>query len=199
MRQKLQAFLKKVQDLVYLHYRGHAACPEIDLGLSEDELLYELAKINVGNLFLGHYKEDDLWKILGEHSIIGHLTDLGFHQLLLRVDAQDILEHRLSLYYDRMDPDHLLMELRVREGFFDQKRETIPGYRLERLDLLMVDWLCLQNPTKDFSPERPRLPGQTHPGLGMVRKVVDVLLDVADHFEKEGIVNTPEFYHVAAL
>jgi hypothetical protein len=117
----------------------------------------------------------------------------------MRVDAQDILEHRLSLYYGQIDPDHLLMELRLREGYFDQKKETVPGFKLERLDLLMVDWLCLQNPTRDFYPERPRLPGQKHPGLGMVRKIVNVLLHFSNDFDKEGVLNTPEYYHVATL
>jgi hypothetical protein len=124
---------------------------------------------------------------------------MGFHELHIRIDAQDILEHRLYVYYDREDPDHLLIELRLREGYFDQKKETIQGHRLERLDLLMIDWLCLQNPTRDFSLERPRLPGQKYPGLGLLRKIVNVLLHFSKDFEKEGLLNTPEYYHVAAL
>ena len=199
MKGKLESFRKKVQDLVYLNYRGHAAYPEMDIGLSEDELLYELAKINVSNLFLGHYSEEALWKIFTTCSITEHLQSLWFHELLMRIDAQDILEHRLCVYYDKKEPDHLLLELRVREGYFDQKKEIVPGFKLDSIDLLMVDWLCLQNPLKDFSPERPRLPGQRHPGLGIVRKIVDLILRFANDFNKEGILNTPAYYHVAAL
>ena len=33
----------------------------------------------------------------------------------------------------------------------------------------------MQNPIQEFSPHRPQLPGQTHPGLGVAKNINNML------------------------
>jgi len=55
----------------------------------------------------------------------------------------------------------------------------------------------LQNPQADFSAERPRLPGQRHPGLGLAKHVMQLLIHLTKTQQLAGILNFPEFFHNA--
>ena len=59
--------------------------------------------------------------------------------------------------------------------------------------------MCLQNPYESFSKDRPRLPGQVYPGLGMASKSVELLMITAWRLNLAGLLNTPQHYHNAVL
>ena len=82
----------------------------------------------------------------------------------------------------------LLMELRARRD---------PA-ALPAADVLYVEWLLLQNPRAEFL-RRPRLPGQEHPGLGLLREVVGLLVVMCDRLGLDGILFVPAHYYMAAL
>jgi hypothetical protein len=65
--------------------------------------------------------------------------------------------------------------------------------------MLKIEWLMLQNPRAKFSPERPRLPGQHHPGLGLGMQTVQFLVHLAEAHHLAGVLNFPEFFHNAYL
>jgi hypothetical protein len=67
------------------------------------------------------------------------------------------------------------------------------------LYLLAVHWLSLQDPRAQFSPGRPALPGQTHPGLGVGRRLLSRLLAWAHDWGKDALVNYPAHYHNAVF
>jgi hypothetical protein len=81
----------------------------------------------------------------------------------------------------------LLMEMRV-----GRDRRSVPG-----MELLSIEWLLLQNPRTEFGPGRPRLPGQRHPGLGMLKDTVALLAVACERLHLDGIVCVPSTYHVA--
>ena len=87
------------------------------------------------------------------------------------------------------EPDHgeLLMELRVSRG-----SRVVPGCQV-----LVVEWLLLQNPRAHFGPYRRPLPGQKHPGLGLLKEVFGWLVAMAEILELDGIYYVPSSYHVA--
>lgn len=64
--------------------------------------------------------------------------------------------------------------------------------------MLFVEWLLLQDPTRGFSLARPPLPGQEHPGLGISRYFVFLLLKVCERLGLDGIASRPSRYHNAA-
>jgi len=64
-------------------------------------------------------------------------------------------------------------------------------------EVLVIQWLLLQNPRAHFGPYRRPLPGQNHPGLGLLKEVFSWLVVVADILELDGISWVPSSYHVA--
>lgn len=82
----------------------------------------------------------------------------------------------------------LLMELRL-----SLDRRTLPG-----LALLRLEWLLLQDPRARFSPARPRLPGQKHPGLGLLQDVSALLLLACERLQLDGLLFVPSHYHLAS-
>ena len=86
------------------------------------------------------------------------------------------------------DTKDLLVELRV-----NRDSRLVPN-----CELLTIEWLLLQNPRADFGPYRRPLPGQNHPGLGMLKEVFGWLVMVAEVLELDGIGYVPSNYHVAS-
>ena len=79
------------------------------------------------------------------------------------------------------------------ECILDEKR------CLNHLKMLWIEWLLLQNPKKSPPPDRPLLPGQTHPGLGCLPKVIGLLFMVCDRLKFDAIGFNPAHYHVCFL
>jgi hypothetical protein len=66
-------------------------------------------------------------------------------------------------------------------------------------EFVAVEWLCMQNPQANFTPDRPRLPGQTYPGLGIGEMVMEILAIMAGRLRTAGLLNTPEHFHNAQM
>ncbi|GAM23546.1 hypothetical protein SAMD00019534_067210 [Acytostelium subglobosum LB1] len=62
-----------------------------------------------------------------------------------------------------------------------------------------IEWLCLHDPNKDFTKERPPLPGQQHPGLGIARRFDKLLVAGATKQKRDFLLNTPFRFHNALL
>lgn len=90
----------------------------------------------------------------------------------------------------------LLAEMRLAERATPLPA-AIRGGGPETLHVLAVLWVALQNPRASFTPDRPRLPGQDHPGLGVGRRFYEVLRGWAAAFGKDALWNVPEHYHNA--
>jgi hypothetical protein len=59
--------------------------------------------------------------------------------------------------------------------------------------------MLLQNPHKEFSPKRPRLPAQLHPGLRVGHEVIAAMRALLDRLKFDGILVSPEFAHNALM
>lgn len=79
------------------------------------------------------------------------------------------------------------MEIRLQRD-----RRSIAG-----AELLSVEWLLLQNPRSCFGSLRQRLPGQNHPGLGMLKDTVALLAASCERLHLDGVIFVPSTYHVA--
>jgi len=196
----LERFLAKTKKLKNFAYVRHERYPQLDLGLRDEDFLYELAKVNPTNLFLGRFNHEELDSVFRETGLWKMLAERGFDKPLLIIDASNVLEHRLSIYDEVEHPDRLLIEVRLREGVFRPKRCFVPGMEdITDVPMVLIDWLSIQDPRKDFSPDRPRLVHQRKPGLGIFydfAKLVDLL---AVSVGKEAVMDIPEHYHGALL
>jgi hypothetical protein len=89
------------------------------------------------------------------------------------------------------------MDLRVSEE--SRVVENLQGRFLghEPLAMLVIQWVSLQHVRGVFSPERPQLPGQSYPGLGVGRKLYRLLWRMARELGKDGLSAYPMYYHNA--
>ena len=109
----------------------------------------------------------------------------------LAADIEEYLaSNRMTSYLEAMEGiPPALMELKVARS-----RRVVPGH-----EMLFVEWLLLQNPRATFSADHPRLPGQDHPGLGMLREVYGWLIVLCEALHLDGIAFVPSHYYMAAL
>jgi len=189
---------EKLNKLLHFEFQIPAGESEsMDLSLSADEVMDQLDGEKSSSLFLGHYTEKQVADAMEATDILPRLRKKGFTDLIFRIGAKDRFEHQLLIYYDREDREHLLGQILIKEGVFRPKTRFVSEIPLERLEMLFIGWILMQDPLGIFTPERQRLPGQTYPGLGVGHQVVDLILRACKRLEKDGVLNFPEFYHNA--
>jgi hypothetical protein len=163
----------------------------VSLELRSDEL--GLTSTGSPRLFLGRLTADALQRELDDASIPGFLATRGFAETRVGVDVADG-EHRLRVA--SAEDGALLVELRLAE-MTTPLPEPLRLGGLEALHVLAVLWVSLQNPRAAFTPDRPRLPGQDHPGLGVGRRLYALLRAWGERWGKDALLNVPEHYHNA--
>ncbi len=124
--------------------------------------------------------------MLERSGFFDRLRDMGFAHPNLELHLEEA-GHTLRIFGDPAQRE-LLCELRLQRD-----RHTFGGF-----ELLSVEWLLLQNPRGRFTPKRPALPGQKHPGLGLLDDVVALLIVACDRLHLDGLVFVPSQFHIAA-
>jgi len=156
-------------------------------GLSESDVAAPAAG-GAGELVLGHYSRHALELLLERLGVFKRLRDLGFPHPVLDVAFGHALGETIRVFGDAGRAD-LVMELRM-----NRSRRAVPG-----MDVLYVEWLLLQNPRAAFGGRIVPLPGQEHPGLGMLGEVAAWLVVMCETLGLDGVVFVPAHYYTAAL
>jgi acetoin utilization deacetylase AcuC-like enzyme len=156
-----------------------------DLGLTLEDLMPGLGPTHESRL-LGYYSAQGLELALERHGFLDRLRAKGFKQPTLVCGFDDPTHQTVKVFGDA-ERKELLVELVVH-----RERRAIPGF-----ELLSVDWLLLQNPRERFGDQRPRLPGQQHPGLGLFEELVALLVVACERVGLAGILVTPSQFHLA--
>lgn len=160
--------------------------------------LFRLDDRDASRHFLDFYGDEGLRLALERYGFFAKLESRGYRDFELVTRASD--ERHTLLVAGRPAPDAervRLMELLVRREHMVP--ETAPGLPdlPGAFETLTVDWLVLRNPAGRFTPERPRLPGQDAPGLGIGEMVLALLLRVVERLELDVLVAVPEHFHNA--
>jgi acetoin utilization deacetylase AcuC-like enzyme len=135
--------------------------------------------------FLGYYSRHGIELALERYGFLPKLRGLGFHNLQLEFDLDPRSGHTLRVFAGS-HPGEPVCEIRLLRS-----SGQVPG-----MELLSVEWLLLQNPSASFTVERPRLPGQRHPGLGMLRDVWALLIMVCERLDLDGVSFVAGHYHL---
>jgi len=170
-----------------------AAMDERHPEIVEEHLFSPRRAAGLSSLFLRHYSTDGLRRALGEYGILSALAERGFPDVQIGYRADDAFRYRLRIS-SRGD---LLMETIVREGILEAPPQRPPVLRSRFFHVLLLDWLTLQNPRAPFPAGRSPLPGQQHPGLGIAREVLELLLLMAARTGKDGLALHPKYLHNA--
>jgi acetoin utilization deacetylase AcuC-like enzyme len=157
-----------------------------DWGLSDDDVTAALGGPRRPRRFLGFYSRQGLELAVERTGLLDRVRALGYERPTLQMDLDNPAGDTVRLFSDRRRRD-LLIETRARID-----RRTLPG-----LALLRIEWLLLQNPRGQFTSDRPRLPGQTHPGLGILQEVIALFVLACDRLQLDGLLFVPSRYHIA--
>ncbi|MEO1085741.1 MAG: histone deacetylase, partial [Acidobacteriota bacterium] len=158
-----------------------------DFGLTEADLMLPGWQGMQETRFLSFYTKHAVELVLERTGMLDRLRDLGYETPSLQLLLDDPGGDALRLYGDA-DHAELLVEMRVRRD-----RRTLPDF-----ELLSLEWLLMQDPRQEFSESRPRMPGQEHPGLGMLGDVFALLILVCERLHLDGLTFTPSGFHIAA-
>lgn len=164
-----------------------------DLGLRDRDLD---ARTGVQR-FLGYYGDVGLRAALEKYGYLPAIEARGFGDLALELHADD---DRHTLVITGTHPE---LEGRVRLHELVVRRARLMPVSEHPVDgpfeVLTVDWLMLRNPHRHFTPERPQLPGQDAPGLGLGEEALELLYRTVARLRLDGLVTTGEHFHNAVL
>jgi hypothetical protein len=168
-----------------------------ELSFSESDLFKTDISSRSGNYFLGYYSTDGINLALKKYGVFRLLERHGFKNLFTVVDTSEIYKHKLAIYFEQKDINHLLIEVVLRKDFITINMPFENELQNKKYEALTIDWLCMQNPTLKFDLKRSRLPGQKFPGLGFSNVAVELLININWRLNLAGLVNIPEHYHNA--
>ena len=136
---------------------------------------------------LGLYSQHGVELVLERSGFFDRLRELGYPRPYLDFDLEHPAGETVRIYGNSARRD-LLIELRVRRD-----AKTVPGRQL-----LSLEWLLMQNPRETFATDRNPLPGQKHPGLGLLNDMMALLILICEQSDLEGMVFVPSHFHLAA-
>lgn len=155
--------------------------------LTEEDVLGALAGSRERTRFLDYYSLHGIELALEKAGLLQEIRDLGYAEPTFELDLENPSGDTLRLFGDAQKTE-LLVELRAKRD-----KSVVSG-----MELLRVEWLLMQNPRASFPPERPPLPGQRYPGLGMLTDVASFLVLICDRLGLDGVFFVPSHYHLAA-
>lgn len=171
------------------------------LGLSPDELVGTAAPAR----FLGYYSEAGIDRALRAYAFDERLRERGFSDLRVHLTRDDAFTTTMRIYGARNDcegGEALVSESRCRLITLPLPRWLPEGAAAglgDDAQAVRLEWMLLQNPCASFTPARPRLPGQNHPGLGLGREVMELLRILGWRLKVAAFFINPYYVHNAIL
>jgi acetoin utilization deacetylase AcuC-like enzyme len=159
---------------------------ELPFTLTEEDLVGLVPGASPTPRFLGYFSRHAVELLLERSGILAQLRAKGFRTLRVELDTRNSLGHTVRVVCED-GSEEVLLELRA-----ERSRRMVP-----EMEVIALEWLLLQNPRADFSPRRPQLPGQKHPGLGLLRDIMGWLMVVCERHGLDGIFFTTVHYHIA--
>jgi hypothetical protein len=149
---------------------------------------------------MNRYDASALRNMFAEAGTLAILERKGFHDLEVVVDcAGRALPHTLLVGH-KGGARHVLLDTILGEAVVGPEAFARQGFAIERpIELMAVYWLREEDPTAAFAPERPALPLQHHPGLGVLRSAFRVVVRIANELGKDGVASSPKFFHDAVI
>jgi hypothetical protein len=133
-------------------------------------------------LLLGFYSAEGLEYGLHRYGVLAELRRMGYGPFRVEIHDQGVGQSATLI---DVPGGQRLIEIVV-------ERAGIAGARM-----LYVHWLSLRNPRARFSAERPQLPGQDVPGLGLAPEIMELLSRMAERLGLEGLAFRPAAFHLA--
>ena len=165
-----------------------------DFTLSESDIVNDGIFDHKKHLFLGVYSTSLIEGMFERYGVKEYLENKGIPNVSWHINMNDPYVHRFILLSERDGIKHKLIEL-----VLQRKNLKLPldKSRSINLEFLHVEWLMMQNPYKQFSRNKPPLPGQKAPGLGIGMHMLQILFHLAKKANTHGLINSPNYLHTA--
>jgi hypothetical protein len=163
----------------------------------ESELLFDLTGENPENRLFGRYDPGELRERLAASGLLVGLSERGYPDPILRLSCADPSDQRICLYAGEETRDRLLMEARLQLAPFHPRRPIGPFAEESSFRMLVIHWLVLSSPDGKFTVDRPRLPGQERPGLGLLDQTIELLKAFSRELSIDGVLDVPDHFHTA--
>lgn len=150
-------------------------------------------------LFLDRFTFDEVFAQIETSSFLAAMKMKGVLIPRLELGRVEPDEHRFIVFDDSGSEPVKMIELRLALGRLEVP--PLGGYSsvTSVYETLAINWVMMQNPRAAFTEERPQLPGQEHPGLGLGRKCQELLVHLGTELRREGLVNHPQYFHNAVF
>jgi hypothetical protein len=161
------------------------------------ELLFDLTGENPENRLFGRYGPGELRDRLEASGLLSGLSERGYPDPALRLSCADPSDQRICLYAGEENRDRLLLEARLQIAPFHPRRPIGPFTEESSFRMLVIHWLVLSSPDGSFTLDRPRLPGQEKPGLGLLDRTIALLKIFSREMSVDGVLDVPDHFHTA--
>ncbi len=168
--------------------------------VGENEIFGELEAKQGSSLFLGRFSRTEVLAVLSKRNFLREARRRYLWPLEFDLDSSEYPVQRFRIFLREKDPDKLIVDLKIKETVFvpkpgtDSVRPSLP-----KQNVLAFEWLTLQNPLLAFSEKRPRLPGQSHPGLSLSRKILELFVYLGRITHKDTLMAFPAYFHNGLL
>ena len=185
---------QKKYDQAFRRMATHQFQSTRDFTLSESDIVNDGVLNHKKNLFLGVYSTSIIEGMFERYGVKAYFEDKGIPNVSWHINMNDPYVHRFILLSERDGIKHKLIEL-----VLQRKNLKLPldKSRSINLEFLHVEWLMMQNPYKQFSRNKPPLPGQKAPGLGIGMHMLQILFHLAKKANTHGLINSPNYLHTA--
>ncbi len=173
--------------------------PEKDLTMGFTDLFNREGNGRSSPYFLGFYSSSGIQYALEKYGFFKFLKEKGYENIKLTINTKDPFKQRVAIYYETEKPENLLVELVVKRKHITIHSPFPSTMHGRNYEVIAVEWLLMQNPKGKFSSEKPRLPGQKYPGLGIGDMTMEILVIMSGRLRTAGLLNRPEHFHNAQI
>ena len=163
----------------------------------DSELLFDLTGENPENRLFGRFGPAELRDRLVASGLLAGLAERGYTDPVLRLSCADPSDQRICLYAGEETRERLLLEARLQLAPFHPRRPIGPFTESSSFRMLVIHWLVLSSPDGTFTVDRPRLPGQEKPGLGLLNQTFALLKAFSRELSVDGVLDVPDHFHTA--
>ncbi|MFA5504690.1 MAG: hypothetical protein WC314_19395 [Vulcanimicrobiota bacterium] len=164
----------------------------IEISLSTED--FDNGLTNHRGLWLGRYTVEELIDDFEKFGIFPHLKRRGYTRVTPQLECEPF-KGTLRITGWAGETEHLLVEVTTR-----RTTERVLGDLSERpYSTLVIDWVRFQDPCARFEDGLPQLPGQEHPGLQLLEKGTELMVEQVKSLDVDLVLTYPQHFHNAVF
>src|SRR4030042_1309935 len=151
------------------------------------------------HLFLNIYDATKIRRRFDEIGLSAYLKNKGFSDIRIDISRESSFLSRLCVYDKAPSPNNLLVDTRFSETYFTPFKEFCEFTNKKNesctFHLIVIEWIETIDPKAEFTPERPQLPGQQKPGLGILSYIKRFLTLLGKDIARDGFMKIADHVH----